>query len=66
MTTHKVSEYIRLKDLRLNTPMKRVNGQNLFWIDSAWQTEKVFNRVRPMPEYKKYNSKGATIGNLVD
>ena len=65
MTTHKVSDYIHLKDLRLNTPMRRINGKSEYLIDGVWQSEKVFNRVRPMPEYKRFNDKGATIGNLL-
>jgi hypothetical protein len=54
-----------MKDLRLNTPFMRKNGQNFFLINGRWATEKEYNRVRPMPEYKKYNEKGITIGNLI-
>lgn len=66
MTTHKISEYIRMKDLRLNTSMLRKEGKNWYWINGRWATEKEYNRVRPMPEFKRFNDKGATIGHLVD
>ena len=64
MTTHKIAEYIRMKDLRLNTTMLRKKGKSYFLINGKWVTENEYNRVRPMPEFKKYNEKGACIGNF--
>lgn len=55
-----------MKDLRLNTTMLRKEGKNYYWINGRWATEKEYNRVRPMPEYKKYNEKGACIGHLLN
>ena len=65
MTTHKITEYIRMRDLRLNTTMLRKQGKNYFLINGKWVSEKEYNRVRPMPEFKKYNEKGDCIGNFV-
>ena len=65
MTTHKVSEYIRLKDLRLNTTFRRKNGKNEYRMFGRWVNQAFFDKFRPMPEYKKYNEKGICIGNLL-
>lgn len=62
---YSVSDYVKLKNERLNTPVKLSNGNYTYLVDGNWINQEAFNKLRPMPTYRKFNEKGMTIGSLL-
>lgn len=62
---YSVSDYVKLKNERLNTTVKLSNGHYTYLVDGKWIGQEEFNKLRPMPTYRKFNEKGMTIGSLL-
>lgn len=66
MTTHSILHYVQLKEAWTNTTMRVKDGKKEYFVNGEWIDGEVWERENPYPELKKWNEKGATIGNLID
>jgi hypothetical protein len=57
-TTHKISEYILLNQLRKNAQWKITADKKMFMHNGIWYDASVFDKILSLYEYVKFNDKG--------
>lgn len=58
ITVHSISDFIKIRDSRMNVPARREDGEWFYLVNGQWVNQKLFDRVFPKVEYKRLNPKG--------
>lgn len=63
---YSVAEFIRLRDQRLNTPARLLNGVWSYWVGHEWVSQARFDQLHPKIELGAFNWKGEAIGKYAN
>lgn len=61
-TTHSISDYFHLNQLRKNTHWRLVDEKWMFEHMGVWHPKELFDEIYPQYDYKPFNDKGVNPG----